>query len=335
MINANITNYVTTHIGNFNINIAFADDVTDFVLSDISITAASGNGRTGLSFALSGSDANYMVAVTVPANKTGSFSVNITGQVTVDSSAQNVVATARTFKYDTVFDIDVGFGVLAYSDGNITLPVTFDEDVLWFDKSDLEITPAAGTGLYDMEYVLIGKDDDYDVLFFPELNTWGAFLVDVAGEVVKESDLVREIVNTDPLLISYNTLQPVFDNLSSPIKTADDYWNVAIDFAYAVSGFAVDNLILGVEHAVPVLYQAFSLDVKPSEPPPVYDNMYNFAASQTTHCVGDWKYLADSRSTGQARYFWLKFKSDASEIPEIELRESPSVLDDIIPVRVS
>ena len=96
----------------------------------------------------------------------------------------------------------------------------------------------------------------------------------------------------------------------------------------------MDNLIIGVDYSVPVLYQGLALDVKPSTPPPAYDGEYNFAGSQTIHCVGDWKYLADSFST-QARYFWLKFKSDAAEIPEIGLRESPSVLDDITPVSVA
>ena len=42
-------------------------------MSDITFKAVSGNGITGLSFALSGTDANYMVAVTVPNNKGGLF----------------------------------------------------------------------------------------------------------------------------------------------------------------------------------------------------------------------------------------------------------------------
>ena len=335
MINANITNYISTHIGNFNINIAFADDVTNFAVSDITFKAVSGNGITGVSFALSGTDADYMVAVTVPTNKGGAFSVDITGQVTVNGSSQAVVATVRTFRYDTIFDVAAGFGNLTYTDdGDITLPITYDEDVLWFDKSDLQFTQIAGAGLYDMEYVLIGDDDSYKAIFSGALNTWGAFLIDITGEVVKADDLVREIVNTDPKLISYNKLQPVIDDLGAPSKTADGYWNVSIDFAFPASGFSVDNLIIGVDYSVPVLYQGLTLDVKPSEPPPAYNAEYNFAGSQTIHCVGDWKYLADSSST-QARYFWLKFKSDAAEIPEIALRESPSVLDDITPVSVS
>ena len=335
MINANITNFISTHIGNFSINIAFADDVEDFALSDIAFRAVSGNGITGLSFALSGSDSDYMVAVTVPNSVDGAFSVEITGQVTVSGSSQNVVATVRTFRYDTIFDVVVGFGNLAYTaDGDITLPVGFDEDVLWFDKSDLQFTQVAGSGLYDMEYTLLGDGDNYKVIFSGALNTWGAFLIDLTGDVVKADDLVREIVNTDPKLVSFNKLQPVIDDLGSPYKTEDGYWNVSLDLAFPASGFSVDNLIIGVDYSVPVLYQGLTLDVKPSEPPPVYGAEYNFAESQTIHCVGNWKYLADSFST-QARYFWLKFKSDAAEIPEILLRESPSVLDDITPVSVA
>ena len=335
MVNANITNYISTHIGNLNINIAFAEDVEDFAVSDITFTPVSGNGTTGLSFALSGSDADYMVAVTVPSNVEGTFSAEITGQVTISGLSQDVVATVRTFRYDTIFDVTVGFGNLAYTpNGDITLPVGFDEDVLWFDKSDLQFTAVAGVGLYDMAYALLGDGDNYKVVLSGEMNTWGAFLIDLTGEVVKADDLVREIVNVDPLLVSYNKLQPIIDDLGSPYKTPDGYWNVPIDFAYSVAGFSVDNLIIGVDYSLPVLYQGLTLDVKPTQSPPAYDTEYTFPGSQTIHCVGDWKYLADSFST-QARYFWLKFKSDADEIPEILLRESPSVLDDITPVRVA
>lgn len=336
MINANITNFISTHTGNFSINIAFADDVEDFALSKITFRAVSGNGTTGLTFgAVLGSDSSYMVPVQVPAGVEGTFSVEITGQVTVSGSSQPVAATVRTFRYDTIFDVVVGFGNLAYTAaGDITQPVGFDEDVLWFDKSDLQFTLVAGSGLYDMEYTLLGDGDSYKVIFSGDRNSWGAFLIDLTGYVVKADDLVREIVNTDPKLVSFNKLQPVIDDLGSPYKTEDGYWNVPIDFAFPVSGFSVDNLIIGVDYSVPVLYQGLTLDVKPSEPPPAYDDAYNFAGSQTIHCVGNWKYLADIIST-QARYFWLKFKSDAAEIPEILLRESPSVLDDITPVSVA
>ena len=110
--------------------------------------------------------------------------------MTVNGSSQAVVATVQTFKYDTIFDVAAGFGNLTYTDdGDITLPITYDEDVLWFDKSDLQFTQIAGAGLYDMEYVLIGDDDSYKAIFSGALNTWGAFLIDITGEVVKADEL--------------------------------------------------------------------------------------------------------------------------------------------------
>ena len=335
MVNANTTNYISTHIGNFTINIAFEKDVTDFAIGDCTFTAVSGNGTTGLSFTLSGSGSTYLVNVVVPDDVKGSFSVEITGQVTVDGNAQSVVAAVQTFRYDTIFDVTVEFGHLSYSaDGEVILPVEFGENVLWFDKSDLQFTQMVGTRLYDMEYALFGDGDSYKVVFSADENTWGAFLIDLTGDVVKPDGLVREFVSVDPLLVSYNRLKPIIDDLGSPYRTEDGYWNVPIDFVNPVSGFSVDNLIIGVEYSVPILYQGLMLDVKPNDPPPPFSDAYNFAGSQTIHCAGVWKYLADSFST-QARYFWLKFKSDAAEIPEILLRESPSVLDDITPVSVA
>ncbi len=44
MINANITNYITVHSGTFSINMVFDTNVTDFIKSDITFRAVSGNG---------------------------------------------------------------------------------------------------------------------------------------------------------------------------------------------------------------------------------------------------------------------------------------------------
>ena len=262
-INAVISNEISTHIGNFSVNIAFASDVTEFVLSDLTFTAVDGNGLTNITRSLTGSGGNYMVNVSVPDSVTGSFSVAITGQVMVDGLSERVVATAKTFRYDTVFDVKTNFLDLIYNDieKNIVLPITFEESVIWFDKSDLSMEKKAGSEAYLLEHYVRGEDADYEVVFIPEGGTWGAMCVDLTGEVIKEADLVREIVHVDPLLISYNNLTPTLADVDTPFKSDDGWWNVGLSFEHSVVGFGIHSIITGIEHDSDFIYRGLSLEV--------------------------------------------------------------------------
>lgn len=328
MINANITNHIQTHIGDFTVNVAFAKDVEDFDLANVSFAAVSGNGTMGVSFLFTGSGSNYMITVIVPDGVEGSFSVNITGQVTVDGSAQDVVATERVFSYDTIFDVRTTFGGLRYNDEKIVLPINFAEDVLWFDKSDLLVEGKAGSDAYLIDYYIRGKDADYEVVFNPALGTWGAVCVDITGEVVKEADLVREIVNVDPLLISYNHLSPVLADVGTPFKSDDGWWNIAVAFEYPVVGFGIHSIITGISHTQLFIYQGMSLDVKPEIDPPAFSDVYPFESVQGQHCVGDWISVGEV-STEQGRYFWVKLNTVSDEMPEIFLKEEDAILKSV------
>lgn len=326
-INAVISNEIGTHIGSFSVNIAFAKDVTAFDISDVTFTAVSGNGVTNINRSLSGSGATYMVNVSVPSAVSGSFSVEITGQVMVDGASERVVATAKTFRYDTIFDVRTAFLPLRYNDGDdeIILPIQFDEDVLWFDKSDLFIEKRAGTEAYLLEHYVRGVDADYEVVFHPARGTWGAIGVDITGEVIKESDLVREIVNVDPVLISYNNLLPTLADVDTPFMSEDGWWNVGLSFEYPVVGFGIHSIITGIEHAKDFIYRGLSMDVKPENIPPAFSDVYPFAEVSGKHCVGDWESV-DRMSTEQGRYFWVKLHpnnsgSNSDEVPEILLKD--------------
>ena len=324
-INAVISNEISTHIGNFSVNIAFAKDVTDFDISDVTFTAVSGNGVTNINRTLSGSGATYMVNVSVPGAVSGSFSVEITGQVMVDGTAERVVATIKTFRYDTIFDVRTAFLPLRYNDDEIILPIQYDEDVLWFDKSDLFVEKRAGTEAYLLEHYVRGVDADYEVVFHPARGTWGAIGVDITGEVIKESDLVREIVSVDPVLISYNNLLPTLADVDTPFMSEDGWWNVGLSFEYPVVGFGIHSIITGIEHSRDFIYRGLSMDVKPENMPPAFSDVYPFAEVSGQHCVGDWEYV-DLMSTEQGRYFWVKLHpnnsgANSDEVPEILLKD--------------
>ena len=216
------------------------------------------------------------------------------------------------------------------SHNRIELPLNFgNTDIIGIDKSNIALKSVAGDDAALMDYhILSGLDqantpvkNEYTIVLEPAPNTWGALLVQFVGAVIDESSLNQSLHTIIPILITYNNLTPTIRDFGTPYKTEDGWWNVSVDFVNPVVGFATQDLILGIPANYPVLYQALTLDVKPTEPPPAYGPKYDFARSQQTHCIGDWQYLADDTSTEQAKYFWLKFESDLDDMPEIFLRE--------------
>lgn len=327
-INAVITNNIGTHIGDFPINIAFAAEVSDFVLSDLTFTAVSGNGTTGVVFRqVTGSGANYMVAVSLPSNVEGAFSVEITGQVAVNGVVQDVVATVKTFRYDTIFDVSTVFLPLRYNDAEneIVLPVQFGESVFWFDKSDLSIEEKVGTPAYLIEHYVRGEDANYDVVFNPAPQTWGAICVNIAGEVVKETDLVREIVNATPMLISYNKLPVLIKDVATPTKSKDGYWNVIVTFEYPIENFSAGDMILGINTTALLMYRGLTLDVQPDDVLPDIGKHYDPTVAPANHKIGDWQYHGVGRTAEQGRYFYIKFISADTDMPEVLLREKNGI----------
>lgn len=329
MVRANITNDLVTHIGNFSVNIAFAEAVTDFALSDLVFTAVSGNGLNDLSWTLTGVQSTYMVNISVPADVQGSFSIGITGQVSVSGTGQDVVAVVKTFRYDTIFEVETAFSRLRYNAAvsEIILPMRFSEDVLWFDRSDLSVEWKAGSEAYFLNYHVLGEGSDYEVMFRPMDETWGAVCVDLTGEVVKESDLVREIVHVEPILISYNNLTPTLADVGTPFRSDDGWWNISLSFESPIVGFGIHSLSVGIDIAADFIYRGLNLDVEPEGVPPPFSDVYPFSEVQGKHCVGEWEYV-DLRSEEQARYFWVKLRSDteSEKVPEILLKDVHGLL---------
>ena len=224
--------------------------------------------------------------------------------------------------------------------GEIKLPIMFDHDVIWFEKSDLTITKVSGSDPTKMIHCINNKvengiirDDKYKGVFLPAHGTAGAIFVDITGEVIKKANLVGELVSIDPVLISYNRLPVAIKDMATPYKTSDGWWNVFIEFEYPVVGFGIHTVLTGINHRQDFIYRGMSLDVRPPEPPPPFSAEYSYVAAQTFHCVGDWA-TVDLQSDVQAKFFWLKLNADDDIMPEVLLKD-PQVLEYLTPVSVA
>ena len=329
MITANLTTHDVVFIGNFKIAIAFDQDVTGFSVSDLNIGGTvTGNGITGITTALTGADKNYTLSVMLPEGKQGSFSVDISGQVMVDNQAQDVVADPITVHYDTVRETTATFGELRYQNAEeLSLRIIFDESVFWFDKTDLMLTQIAGDTIFSLNHNLIGKENDYRVIFRPAQNTAGAFKVDITGKMLKTQSSVREVPSVTPKLVVYNNIMPVLVDIGTPEQIAPYTWNTCLAFNVPIVGLAVDDFIYGVQRAgTPALYRAVSLDVKPPPLPLVGEDNVHLNA-----CIGDWVYEENNHNSQvQSKYWTLRFKTPVEEIktPEIFLKA-----DAVLPAR--
>ena len=322
MVIANLTAHDVVYIGNLTIAIAFDQAVTDFSVSDLNIGGTvTGDGITGVTTALTGAGKNYMLSVMLPEGKQGSFTVDISGQVMVDSQAQDVVADAITIHYDTVREMTATLGELIHQETEeISLRIVFDEGVLWFDKTDLMLTKIAGDTIFSHNHYLIGEANDYRVIFRPALDTAGAFKVDITGEVLKTLSSVREVAPVTPKLIIYNNITPVLVDIGAPEQIAPRIWNTCLAFNVPIIGLGIDKFIYGVQTETPALYRAVSLDVKPPPLPLVGENNVHLNA-----CIGDWMYEVDNHNSRvQAKYWTLRFKTPVAETntPEIFLKEN-------------
>ena len=325
MINANITNHIDTHIGSFPINITFAQPVTDFTPADITLTAQNGNGLTAITHTLTGTDATYILSVNVPPNVEGAFTLAITGTVNINGTSHNVIATPRIFRYDTVFNVPITFGDPQYNTATpqIVLPISFGENVLWFDKFDLHIQHLAGAPAHHMHYYVRGQNANYEAVFTPATDTWGAITVDITGEVAKEANLVREIVNTPD---AHHIQHPQAHNrqhrhtLQNRRRLVEHRHNVhtshhRLRHTHPHHRHRLSASIHISRHSI---RRAIQRTATP------FSTDYDYVQAQRQHCVGDW-ISVDLQSEEQARYFWVKLKSTSPHTPEIRIRQSSVV----------
>ena len=335
MVDANITNHTEIHVYDFTYYVLFADNVTGFTDSNITTMAVDGNGITNVMFsAVMGTGALYSVSVSLPADRVGSFSIELSGQVDVSGQMQDINATTQTFSYDTVTHVAATFdrdNIRYNDDGSIELPVIFGEDVQWFDKTDLQLEYATGDDPQRLQHYIRGAGANYDVVFVPGAGTAGAVVVKLSGIVRKASDLVREMVSTTPVLIAYNNLVPAISDITTPYKTEDGYWNTIVTFETPVQNLSVDDMILGINTSAKLMYVGLTLDVMPafvgiaSNEMLLIGDEYDPTLWPSTHYIGQWQYIGTNRTMQQGRYFYIKFISDDVEMPKIALHEEARV----------
>lgn len=136
------------------------------------------------------------------------------------------------------------FGTVAYRDGGIlALPVTFAENVIAASKTIFPITHISGDALTGLDYYLIGKDTDYEIIVTVPPDRSGRFQVAANGDVLLATGSWDTVVAT-ALKVDYNTTVPrIVDydipadyDLGSPV-------DIRVAYNTIITGWDANNTI--------------------------------------------------------------------------------------------
>ena len=243
----------------FSVACRFARVVGDFAIADIAIT---GTNRADLTLssitALPGGTAgqDYNLNFTIAADKVGTADIDITGTVTVDSTAVPVLVGAEALTWDTRTAISATFGtaVVDAVARTVTVRATFARaiDVASFVAGDVQIgtTPVVETSVAVSQANTGSTDDEFNIVISLPEDSTGSVSYDINGKVTE--NMVSRDVLVDEASTEYTTfpttITPTMKNHTGT-KTGD--FSVEVNFGNTgVSGFEASEVRIGLRGVV-------------------------------------------------------------------------------------
>jgi len=256
MPTATISGHTGIKAGNFNLIVTFVMAVMGFEDADITITAVSGNGITGVTFEVTGSGADYNIVFQLPEDVKGSFSVDITGMVTVEggSGPEAVVVTPVTVAYNNITNIRATLDKTNadYREGGIlAIPIRLAENVIAPSKTICKFsnpTTDPGDGIAGIEgFYLLGADAAYELVVQIGEEKKGKFEVGFEGDVLKASSGIWDnVINNQPVAdrtFAYDTRAPRIVDYDIPANyTVGDPFDARIAYNVRVTGLSDNNV---------------------------------------------------------------------------------------------
>ena len=304
-INAVITTPPTTATGNINVPVTFDVPVIDFVKGRVSLTSRTGNGRTDVDFEILGAGRTFNLDFVLPQGKSGSFQMQITGDLTRQggSSPEEVMSSTGNVTYDSIISVTADIQAPIYREKEIRVPIVFGETIAYFSKTDCDVKHIAGDPIFDFEYFLIGGGTDYELIFIPTKDRLGLFSVDIVEHVWKSSGVIRDDVISIPRLVPFNSIDPHLTIYESLGELHEGIWDILFGFNIPVVSMGVDRFTYEGEYpSTPTLYRHWSLGEDPPDVPaqPLDPN-------SLPNCVGGWNLVPMLYNTVPTRYFLMRF----------------------------
>ena len=247
MPNANITATPGTQTGNFNVMVTVDVPINALAKTNVNLRALTENGVTGIDFEIMGSGKTFNLPFSVPSNVEGSFEIALTGTVTPQggSSPEAIMANTLKVMYDSTVNVTAAFGTMEYRyDGVLAIPINFVESVIAPAKSICEVAHVSGDELTGVDYRLIGKDRNFELVFEMPHDRKGSFKVGITGDVFKVATHVWDNVIIPPITVNYDTRVPTIVNYDIPANyVIGEKFDVRIALNVPATGWHANNTL--------------------------------------------------------------------------------------------
>lgn len=293
MANAAITAPMGVQPGNFDVMAVFDDVVTNFEADDITITAVSGNGITGVTFSVTGSGTNYTIQFQLPFDVMGSFSIAITGSVLVDGETmeETVMASPPTVAYDNRSTVNATWGTVIHRPEGVRVPVLFPMDVCLVQRANVDLQvvnptyPAVATNNDEFD-ISVEQDSMSAATWYIDVdippNEAGSFDLDIVRRVLVCPDVLDDVTIT-ALRVDYNTIEIAIMDFDLPTAVPGEIYDQKFAFNTIVQGIHQNNAQLvireeGGQFGSALAYRwigtgtpTLETDIRGTDPPPATD----------------------------------------------------------------
>ena len=307
MLTASVGVPLETVSGNFNARVSFNARVVGFGKGNVSISSSGGNGATGVDFEILGVGSSYNLDFTLPEETSGGFHISLSGILSVPDEQMHleIMSDGGDVVYDDITSVIASFLEPVYQDdGEICVPIRFEEPIIYFSKTDCEVRHVDGDAIFDFEYFLIGGGTEYEIVIIPTPGRLGLLSVDIIQHVWKSTSIIREDVITHAKLVPFNSRKPYVVDYQyiNGRELTPGMWDVFMELDIPAIGIGIGDFVyVGENPSTPTLYLASSFDIKPLLPPPPIDG------SNPPECVGEWTSDSTGNSVKPAKYLLLRF----------------------------
>ena len=237
--------------GEFDVPIAFSEDVTGFVVGDILLGGTATYTRN-----LTGMDDNYTLTIT----PTGSGTVTI--QVPANK-AKDAAENDNEASSSEIVNVDVDAPTVMFSgvpttkrNRNFTITIRFNEDVTGFVEGDITLTP---TGLATVSN-FTGDDGDtvYTATIAPIDEQAGTLTITVPAGAA--TDGVSNGNEAESATVEVDRVRPMSTISGEPPSTVNDAFDITVTFSESMRSFVPTHLEFGGDASGSVTHSVVNAD---------------------------------------------------------------------------
>ena len=216
----------------FDVTITFSEDVTGFVVGDISL-----GGAGSANVSLRGSGADYTATLTPTGS--GNLTIQVSANAAEDTATNgNTVSSAVSVVLDLVRpSVSISDVPTPPQNAVFDVTITFSEDVTGFEVGDITL---GGTATATVE--LSGSDADYTASLTPTAS--GTLTIEVPANVAEDAATNKNTAAT-AASVTLDITGPTVSITDVPTTPQNAVFDVTITFSEVVSGFVAGDITIG------------------------------------------------------------------------------------------